>query len=76
MRGNRLDNNATIILRAAMHDVLVEHNAVSRSPQGIVGDLWQRQDGVLLRGNHFEDVAQPLAPPEAASRSRVQDATP
>jgi hypothetical protein len=65
IRGNRLDAHTTITLRGAIHDVLVENNTVRHSPRGIVGDLWQRQQGILLRGNTFNQVAQPLSPPEA-----------
>lgn len=68
MRGNRLENHAAMLLRAAIHDVLVENNVVRNNELGIVGDLWQRQQGVLLRGNTFERVGQPLSPPEAATR--------
>lgn len=74
IRDNVLENHATITLRGAIDDVLVEHNTVQHSPRGIVGDLWQRQHGVLLRGNRFEDVDSPLFPPEASERYRqVED---
>ena len=62
MRRNRLENNASILLRAAIHDVLIENNTIRHAAKGIVGDLWQRQSGVLLRGNMFEDVATPYEP--------------
>lgn len=62
MRRNVLHNNATITLRAAIHDVLLENNQIKHSTRGIVGDLWQRQSGVLLRGNTFEDVITPFDP--------------
>ena len=65
MRRNVLHNNATITLRAAIHDVLIENNTLQHGPKGIVGDLWQRQSGVLLRGNSFEDVTAPFEPVEA-----------
>ncbi|HUU94456.1 MAG TPA: glycosyl hydrolase family 28-related protein [Phycisphaerae bacterium] len=65
IRRNRLDNNAHILMRAAVHDILVEHNTVSRSPKGVVGDLWQRQQGVLLHGNTFEHVTEPYVPLES-----------
>ena len=65
MRGNYLDNNASIVLRAAIHDVLIENNTIRHSANGIVGDLWQRQSGVLLRGNTFEDVTTHYDPMEA-----------
>ncbi len=65
MRRNVLHNNATITLRGAVHDVLLEDNAIRHSAQGIVGDLWQRQSGVLLRGNTFEDVTTPFEPVDA-----------
>jgi hypothetical protein len=65
MRGNQLDNNASIVLRGAMHDSLLERNAIRHTAKGIVGDLWQRQQGVLLRGNTFEDVTTPFDPVDA-----------
>lgn len=65
MRHNRLENNADIILRAAIHDVLIENNTIEHSAKGIVGDLWQRQKGVLLRGNSYQDVSTPYEPVEA-----------
>ena len=33
--------------------------------QWAFGDLWQRQSGVLLRGNIFEDVTTPFEPVDA-----------
>ena len=65
LRGNQLDNNASITLRGAVYDVLVERNTLQHAAQGIVGDLWQRQNGVLLRGNTFADVTCPFVPVEA-----------
>jgi hypothetical protein len=40
MRRNELHNNASILLRAAIHDVLIENNTIRHSAKGIVGDLW------------------------------------
>jgi hypothetical protein len=65
LRRNELHNNATITLRAAIHDVLIENNILRHSAKGIVGDLWQRQSGVLLRRNAFEDVTVPYEPVDA-----------
>ena len=65
MRRNELHNNASILLRAAIHDVLIENNTIRHSAKGIVGDLWQRQSGVLLRNNTFEDVTTHYDPIEA-----------
>jgi hypothetical protein len=69
MRRNVLHNNATITLRGAIHDVLLENNQIKHSAQGIIGDLWQRQSGVLLRGNTLEDVTTEHAPPDAGYRT-------
>ena len=41
------------------------NNQIQHSAHGIVGDLWQRQSGVLLRGNTFEDVTTEFEPVEA-----------
>lgn len=68
MRRNVLHNNATITLRGAIHDALLENNTIRHSPKGIVGDLWQRQSGVLLRGNTFEDVTTEFEPVDAGYR--------
>lgn len=68
LRDNRLDNNSSIVLRGAIHDVLVERNVIRHSPLGIVGDLWQRQQGVLLRNNRFDDVDTPYQPVDAKYR--------
>ena len=65
MRRNVLHNNATITLRGAIHDALLENNQIKHSNKGIVGDLWQRQNGVLLRGNTFDDVTTEYEPKEA-----------
>ena len=65
MRRNQLHNNASILLRAAIHDILIENNTIRHSAKGIVGDLWQRQSGVLLRNNTFEDVTTHYDPIEA-----------
>lgn len=62
IRGNELENNASIVLRAAIHDVQVEQNRIKHASKGIVGDLWQRQQGVVLRDNRFDDVTTPLEP--------------
>jgi hypothetical protein len=69
MRRNVLHNNATITLRGAIHDVLLENNQIKHSPQGIIGDLWQRQSGVLLRGNALEDVTTEHVPADAGYRT-------
>jgi hypothetical protein len=69
MRRNVLHNNATITLRGAIHDVLLENNQIKHSPQGIIGDLWQRQSGVLLRGNTLEDVTTEHVPADAGYRT-------
>lgn len=68
MRRNELHNHATITLRGAIHDALIENNVLRHSPKGIVGDLWQRQSGILLLGNRFEDVTTPHEPEEAGYR--------
>ena len=65
IRRNELHNNANILLRAAIHDALIENNTIRHSAKGIVGDLWQRQSGVLLRNNTFEDVTTHYDPIEA-----------
>lgn len=62
VRGNVVHSNGSIALRGSIHDVLVEDNRVMHSPTGIVGDVIAGQDGVILRGNTFEDVDTPLAP--------------
>lgn len=69
VRRNRLRNNAHIaiggtdpdnsrIREPAVQDVIVENNHVANSDVGI----WLRRaaDGVLLRGNTFENVAEPV----------------
>jgi hypothetical protein len=66
IRRNSIDNNAEIVLRGAVHDVVVEGNVIRHSARGIVGDIIGRQDGVLLRNNQFEDVNTPLYPQEAS----------
>jgi hypothetical protein len=65
MRRNVLHNHSTITVRGSVHDVLVENNAIRHSAKGIVGDQWQRQSGVLLRGHTFEDVTTPFEPVDA-----------
>ena len=65
IRRNVLYNNATITLRGAIHDALLENNQIKHSNKGIVGDLWQRQNGVLLRGNTFDDVTTEYEPKDA-----------
>jgi hypothetical protein len=76
MRRNLINNNAAIVLRGAIHDVLVENNEVKHSSRGIVGDLIARQQGVLLQGNTFEDVDLPLEPANAAEHYRILDGEP
>lgn len=62
LRGNIIHSNGSIALRGAIHDVLVEGNLISHSPTGIVGDVMEGQDGIILRGNTFEHVDKPLSP--------------
>jgi hypothetical protein len=45
--------------------VLIENNTICHSAKEIVGDLWQRQSGALLRNNTFEDVSMHYEPTEA-----------
>jgi hypothetical protein len=62
VRGNVVHSNGSIALRGSIHDVLVEGNHVMHSPTGIVGDVMQGQDGIILRGNTFKDVDKTLSP--------------
>lgn len=62
LRGNVIHSNGSIALRGSIHDVLVEGNHISHSSTGIVGDVMEGQDGVILRGNTFEDVDKPMFP--------------
>ena len=57
-RRNRCDNNASIAVRGLTADVLVEHCALRHCDRGIV--VQPSTDGVLLRENTFDDVAQPI----------------
>ena len=72
IRGNKLDSNAKILVRAAagierteagggpplVQDVLIERNAVSCTDIGI--DISARCAGVVVRKNVFREVGQPL----------------
>jgi hypothetical protein len=57
-RRNRCDNNASIAVGGLTADVLVEHCTIKHCDRGIV--VQKSVDGVLLRENTFEDVAQPI----------------
>lgn len=74
IRGNRLDSNAKVLVRAAagierpitsggapplVQDVLIERNAVSHSSAGI--EVSPRCAGIVIRKNTFQDVDEPLA---------------
>lgn len=65
IRRNVVQNNGTILIRGSIHDAIVENNLIRHSRQGIVGELVSRQDGIVLRGNRFAEVNEPLSPKEA-----------
>lgn len=75
LRRNVIQNNATITLRGSIHDVLVEANDIRHSSLGIVGDLLEGQDGIVLRNNSFQDVDQPFFPESIRQRYTIMDAT-
>ena len=57
LRNNRLENNATLRIRGAS-DTLVEGNFIAHTDEGIF--VSRDTQNVLLRRNHFEDVARPM----------------
>jgi hypothetical protein len=72
LRGNQLDNNASIHVEGPVRDVIVEHNAVRNADQGIMvkatsgnanGTILAPPSGVLLRENTVQNVAGPTATP-------------
>jgi hypothetical protein len=73
IRRNVLENNATILLHGGVHDALVENNTIRHSNKGIVAEGINRQDGVVLRGNLFEDVDVLIEPATAVTAYTVID---
>lgn len=71
MRGNLLENNASLHLRAGVDGVLLEGNSVSHSRHGIYAEIpaWQRN--VYCRGNRFENVDEPFSPADLRERYRL-----
>jgi hypothetical protein len=64
-RRNALDNNARIVLGGTTEDAIVEHCDVRNSDLGV--DVKPTTRGVLLWGNRFENVVQPVVGPESAN---------
>ena len=64
VRGNRLENNARISIggsandKPSVSDAVVEHNNIGNSDEGI--RLENAVRGVVVRGNHFQNVRDPL----------------
>ena len=57
-RRNILRNNSAIIAGAGTDDTLIENNKVTRNDFGI--GIRPGAKGTLLRGNTFDQVAQPV----------------
>lgn len=57
-RRNECWNNASLRIEGVTQDVVVEHNRVCDNAAGIV--VGPGASGVLLRGNRFENVKEPL----------------
>jgi len=70
LRRNQLDNNSRILVYGSCRDVLVESNLVQNAQDGVVVD--ESPTGVLVRGNRFVDVSQPVWG-EAYLRQAVDD---
>jgi len=70
VRGNRLQNNARVHVGGSgnalpsVRDVIVEGNSIAATDVGVQVD--RATDRVLVRGNRFSDVAQPLSGDGAA----------
>lgn len=73
MRGNKVENNGTILLHGSIQDVLVENNVVKHSSRGIVAEILSRHEGVVLRGNTFEDVDVPYEPANLGTSYTIMD---
>jgi nitrous oxidase accessory protein NosD len=64
LRGNQLENASQIFIRGSVHDVLIERNEIRNTRRGIFADQSGRQQGVLVRENAFDNVENPLEPPQ------------
>ena len=71
MRNNVLGNNAALHLRAAIDGALMEGNTVAHSRLGIYAEIPEWQKNVFCRNNRFEDVDEPLSPPDLPNRYRM-----
>ena len=69
VRGNQLDNNASIVVDGTVRDVIVEHNAVDHADQGVIvraaapGSPRSAPREVWLGDNTFRDVGVPVVKP-------------